>query len=213
LDRFEQIGFGFKPDAVMLCVFSPYRYFVLSHLSEIMRRCIEAPTEYRGYLSQVYEKAGVRAGMPDIVIQNRLQAQIPEIYEWTLRRFREQCEQRGIRALVVYRPQPAEESERKEYAEFVRITKLAGLDFLDLLPAFAGVEDRGTLILAEWDTHTNAEGHRLLADALYEGLVELFENGRVTPPSVADTVRLDPRLERNHAPNGAPTRHQKVDSR
>jgi hypothetical protein len=50
----------------------------------------------------------------------------------------------------------------------------AGLEVIDLSPAFDSVTDRSSLILAKWDDHTTALGHRLLADKLYEGLVPLL---------------------------------------
>jgi hypothetical protein len=221
LARIEQVGFDFKPDCVLLSVYTPDRMFILSHLSEILRRGIEAPPEYRGFLSQIYQQAGISAGTPDLVIQSRLQAYVPELYEWIFRRFREQCEQRGIQALAVYRPQPGEVTERDEYLEFIRITRSVGLEMIDLSPAFEAVPDRDTLILAEWDTHTNALGHQLLADALYARLVELlFNNGWTTPPSSADISegvakydQLNQQSEANHDDSGGDSiRRQNVHS-
>jgi len=45
---------------------------------------------------------------------------------------------------------------------------------IDLSPAFDSVANRNTLVIAKWDHHTTALGHRLLADKLYEGLVPLL---------------------------------------
>jgi hypothetical protein len=50
----------------------------------------------------------------------------------------------------------------------------AGVEVIDLSPAFEAVTDRSSLILAKWDDHTTALGHRLLADKLYEGLMPLL---------------------------------------
>ena len=56
----------------------------------------------------------------------------------------------------------------------VRLAKAAGLEVIDLSSAFDSVVDRNTLMLAKWDQHTSALGHRLLADKLYEGIVPLL---------------------------------------
>ena len=50
----------------------------------------------------------------------------------------------------------------------------AGLQVIDLSPAFDSVTDRSSLILAKWDDHTTALGHRLLADQLYKDLVPVL---------------------------------------
>ena len=201
--RIEQIGFEYKPDAVLLSVYEPDRMFILLHLSEILRRSIEAPPEYREFLSEIYRKAGVHGGMPDLVIQRRLQPFVPELYEWVFRRFAQQCAQRGIRALAVYRPQPGEEVQSDEYSAVLRLTRSAGLSLVDLTQAFESVTDSKTIVLAEWDTHTNALGHRLLADALYDRLVPLlFGTENTAPPSsdesinqADETARLNRKLE------------------
>jgi hypothetical protein len=59
-------------------------------------------------------------------------------------------------------------------SETVRLARAAGLEVIDLSPAFDSVADRGKLIVAKWDDHTTALGHRLLADELSKGLVPLL---------------------------------------
>jgi hypothetical protein len=56
----------------------------------------------------------------------------------------------------------------------MRLARAAGLEVIDLSPAFDSVTDRNTLTIAKWDEHTSALGHRLLADKLYDGLVPLL---------------------------------------
>jgi lysophospholipase L1-like esterase len=78
--------------------------------------------------------------------------------------------------VVIYRPAPVdfEGLEPAGRREFLRLAKAAKLEVIDLSPAFDSVVDRNTLMLAKWDQHTNALGHRLLADKLYQGLVPLL---------------------------------------
>jgi hypothetical protein len=125
---------------------------------------------------QIVRKAGVDGKMPDAMIARRLQPYVTEISQWTFRRFAQQCAQRGVRPLVIYRPAPADfgGSELAIHSEMVRLARSAGLEVIDLSSAFDSVTNRDTLILAKWDDHTTALGHQLLADKLYQGLVPLL---------------------------------------
>ena len=54
------------------------------------------------------------------------------------------------------------------------MARAAGLQVIDLSPAFDSVTDRSSLVLAKWDDHTTALGHRLLAEELYKDLVPVL---------------------------------------
>jgi hypothetical protein len=178
--RLEQTGFEFEPDAVMLSVSAVEREFLVQHLRKSLVWGIEPPLDYREILEPLIHKAGVHGRMPDEMIERRLQPYAAEIFDWAFRRFARQCAQRKIRPLVIYRPAPAdfENMEPASRAEMVRLTQAAGLELIDLSPAFDSVTDRNTLMIAKWDQHTTALGHRLLADKLYEGLVPVLFSSR-----------------------------------
>jgi hypothetical protein len=174
--RLEQQGFQFKPDAVILSVSAADKQFFSRHLSRTLSLGIEPPPDYREILERVTRKAGIHGKMPDVMIERRLQPYLGELYEWTFRRFAQQCKQHGIRPLVIYRPAPVdfEGWEQAGRSEMTRLARAAGLEVIDLSPAFDSVTDRNTLMLAKWDLHTTALGHRLLAGKLYDGLVPLL---------------------------------------
>jgi len=114
--------------------------------------------------------------MPLVMIERRLQPYSDELYEWGFQRLAQQCEQRGIHPLVIYRPEPLDFRGWDEAgrSEVIGLARAAGLEVIDLSPAFDSVTNRNTLVIAKWDRHTTALGHRLLADKLYEGLVPLL---------------------------------------
>jgi len=174
--RLEQDGFEFQPDAAVLSVATGDQQFLVEHLRKAVTLGIEPPSDYREIFDGVIRKAGVRRKMPDAMIERRLQPYVTEIYEWTFRRFAQQCAQRGVRPLVIYRPAPVdfEGAEPAGRSEMIRLARAAGLEVIDLSPSFDSVTDRSKLILAKWDHHTTALGHRLLAEKLYEGLVPLL---------------------------------------
>jgi hypothetical protein len=110
------------------------------------------------------------------MIERRLQPYVPQLYKWCFQHFAEQCAQRGVRPLVIYRPAPADftGSEAAGRNKTLALARAAGLEVVDLSPAFDSVVDRSSLILAKWDDHTTPLGHRLLADQLYKDLTPLL---------------------------------------
>jgi hypothetical protein len=174
--RLEREGFDFQPDAAILSVAAADEQFLPAHLTKALTLGIEPPTDYREMFEQIVRKARVDGKMPDAMIARRLQPYVTEISQWTFRRFAQQCAQRGVRPLVIYRPAPADfgGSEPAIHSEMVRLARSAGLEVIDLSSAFDSVTNRDTLILAKWDDHTAALGHQLLADKLYQGLVPLL---------------------------------------
>jgi hypothetical protein len=174
--RLEQEGFEYQPDAAVLCMAAADQQFLVDHLRKALTFGFMPPSGYREFLNPLTRKAGVDGKMPGIKIERRLLPFVPEINDWAFRRFAEQCRQRGVRPLVVYRPAPVdfEGLEQTGQSEVSRLGQAAGLDVIDLTSAFDSVADRSTIILGEWDLHTNALGHRLLAEKLYERLVPML---------------------------------------
>ena len=102
--RLEEQGFQFKPDAVILSVAAADKQFLFRHLSRTLSLGIEPPPDYRQILERVTRSAGIHGKMPEVMIERRLQPYGDELYEWAFQRFAQQCKQRGIHPLVIYRP-------------------------------------------------------------------------------------------------------------
>ena len=174
--RLEQEGFELQPDAVILSVSGADEQFVASHLRKALIQGVEPSSGYREVVQSVVRRARVNGKMPAMMIERRLQPYFTELCRWSFQRFAQQCAQRGVRPLVVYRPEPADFSGQESTARsnILGMARAAGLQVIDLSPAFDSVTDRSSLILAKWDDHTTALGHRLLADELYKDLVPLL---------------------------------------
>jgi hypothetical protein len=131
---------------------------------------------------RIVGKARVYGKMPDAMIERRLQGYMAEIYEWAFHRFATECTRRGIRPIVIYRPAPLdlEGVEAVSRSEIIRLGRGAGLEVIDLSSAFDTVTNRDSLIVAKWENHTIALGHRLLAAKLYEGLVPFLQRTSAT---------------------------------
>jgi hypothetical protein len=186
--RLEDAGFQFQPDIAVLSVSAVDEQFLASHLRKALIQGVKAPPEYRDIVERIVDQAHVNGKMPAVMIERRLQPYATELCEWSFRRFAQQCAQHGVRPLVLYRPAPADFAglEPAIRSETVRLARAAGLEVIDLSPAFDSVTDRNTLILGKWDDHTTPLGHRLLAGKLYEGLVPILQSlqpGRAPAPS------------------------------
>ncbi len=186
--RLEQEGFEFQPDAAILSVTAVDEQFIASHLRKALIQGVEPSPGYRDIVESVIRKARVNGKMPAVMIERRLQPYFTELCRWSFQRFAQQCAQRGVRPIVIYRPAPADFSglESAARSKMLGMARNAGLQVIDLSSGFDSVTDRGSLILAKWDDHTTALGHRLLADKLYEGLVPLLFGS----PSKEQTSRL-----------------------
>ena len=174
--RLEEEGFEFQPDAAILSVTAVDELVTASHIRKALIRGIEPSAEYRDVVQSVIRRAGVNGKMPALMIERRLQPYVTELCRWSFQRFAQQCAQRGVRPIVIYRPVPADFSGMEPAArnKILGLARAAGLEVVDLSPAFDSVTDRSSLVLAKWDDHTTALGHRLLADKLYERLVPLL---------------------------------------
>ncbi len=174
--RLEQEGLEFQPDAAMLSVTAVDEQFIASHIRKALIQGIEPAPGYREVVQSVVSRAHVNGKMPAEMIERRLQPYFTELCSWSFQRFAQQCAQRGVRPIAMYRPAPADFSglESAARTKMLGLARAAGLEVIDLSPAFDSVADRSSLILAKWDDHTTALGHRLLADKLYEGLVPLL---------------------------------------
>jgi hypothetical protein len=174
--RLEQEGFEFQPDAVIFSVTAVDEQFAASYLRKALIQGIGPSPGYREFVESVVRRAHVNGKMPDVMIERRLQPYAAELCRWSFQRFAQQCAQRGVRPIVMYRPAGADFSglESSTRSKILGIVRNAGLEVIDLSPAFDSVADRSSLVLAKWDDHTTAQGHRLLADELYKRLVPLL---------------------------------------
>jgi lysophospholipase L1-like esterase len=176
--RLEEEGFALQPDAAIFSVAAADAQFLPANLRKALIAGIQPPPEYRDIVEDVVRKAHVNGKMPGVMIERRLRPYVPELCEWSFRRFAQDCRQHGVRPLVVYRPAPADftGTEPALRSELVRLAQAAGLEVIDLSAAFDSVTDRNTLILGKWDDHTTPLGHRLLAEKLYEDLAPLLHS-------------------------------------
>jgi hypothetical protein len=82
--------------------------------------------------------------------------------------------------------------DEEHLAEMADFARKSGLPVLDLSKPFREARDRRTVAVAPGDAHPNAEGHRLLADALYQQMLAAPSwQAKLGAATSAATVRHD----------------------
>ena len=164
----DLVVLDFDPDMVLCTV----------HVNEdvMVRRALRASIDKGrdlGYpwLEELVARSGARSGMSRVKIQRLIQPYLPEIVEGSMRTIAESARRNGITPVVLYVPLTREDLNRSSHRrhQVLAAARRAGFLTLSVEEAFT-THDRDDLVLTEWDSHPNALGHRLIADAIIEAL-------------------------------------------
>jgi hypothetical protein len=167
----EQRMFSYRPNVVLFVANTTEFQWMFRSASRLARNAL---LDQFPYVRDAIERAGLTpATLPkDDVLVRKLVPFAEDALTALLRSFREGTLARGARPVLVLLETPKDGRTRKpEFDRLVSIGRATGLPVLDLQGSFAKVRDRQSLWVASWDDHSNAEGHRLLADRLYTLLV------------------------------------------
>jgi hypothetical protein len=101
----------------------------------------------------------------------RLKPRVEEVLLWLDTQFVERCRERNAVPVLMCIPHPsnieADVQERKRLT--MEIAARAGMTVIDMTKAYDSV-DKKSLWITSWDSHPNAQGHRLLAESFYESI-------------------------------------------
>lgn len=159
----------FEPDAAILVAHSNFDAWIVDGLRKIVQA--EVPIAYP-YINEVLEKSGVRRGMDATEIRRRLAPFSIALVEWSYAQIVAACRELDVQPILLYIPfrdVPADEDERIQRLR--ELGESAGFVFLRLEGVFDGYDPR-ILNLAPWDSHPNTFANSLIADALYQSLIE-----------------------------------------
>jgi hypothetical protein len=168
LFAFEHQALDFRPNAVLVVSHPLEKEMVVRNLADRVRRGKDIPYDR---LVEIAIQAGIEKGMTQSEAEQRLKPFKDEIILWTFRKIVTSAKERGVFPLLVFMPilelsRPAQGSQ-----ELMRLAKEAGFAVLDLSEMFEK-QDTNALIVAEWDRHPNAKGHQLIADRLYQAILQ-----------------------------------------
>ena len=175
----EQRIFRFKPDLILYVAYSEEYAWAFRSVPHLLKNNL---LDQFPFIKNAIDRAGIKVepGSPpveNIVLSSKLAPYAEDAIRAILERFRDGALSRSIRpAMVLIETADDNPSRPKDFDRLLQLGQGAKLPVLDLQGSFAEVKDRKSLWIAPWDTHSNAKGHRLLAEKLYplllkEGLV------------------------------------------
>jgi hypothetical protein len=169
MTELKRRGFDFEPDAVIHTGIIEPRW-VVKELMEDTRQYYQLPYPE---LREIIAPAGVTSAMDEGVIREKLRPYSEELLEWVYAEIVKECEERDVVAIAGFIPHATHDPERdrEEAATQAAVADRVGMLVIDMVNVYDFLPNRSLVWLAEWDHHPNAEGHRLIGEALYAGLV------------------------------------------
>jgi hypothetical protein len=177
----EQEGFSFQPDALFFIAHQREEEAVVLYLADRLAAGVELPYPE---LIALAREAGVEEGLTKSEAVRLLSPVESEILALTYRLIAEESRSKGVVPVWIFMPTLEYPLQQEKVVHLRNIAQEAGLVVLDLTPAYDGQEP-DALVIAYWDKHPNALGHRLIADQLY---LELLANEAMIPLGLSATV-------------------------
>ena len=180
----------FEPD-VYVVPFSELTVFDRwgDHVTTLVQNGIDLKYDY---LRQLVRESGLRPDDPSGTADAKLaRFRLPTL-RWALHEIRERARQDDARLVVVLLANGNDpEILEEEFAGVRELLTREGVPFIDLLDAFADLENPRAYRVGDNNLHPNEAGHRVLFERLYAELLEdaelltLFTGSRATPGSLA----------------------------
>lgn len=164
----EQKALAFQPNAVFFMAHQREEEAVVKYLAD--RLSVGADLPYPE-LMEISRRAGVEPGMTKAEAEQRLYPYGTEILSWTYRRVVEISQSNDILPVWIFMPTLEDPLHENEITHLTGLAQESGFIVLDLSDAYDN-QDLDSLVLAYWDKHPNAKGHRLIAEDLYRKLSE-----------------------------------------
>jgi D-alanyl-lipoteichoic acid acyltransferase DltB (MBOAT superfamily) len=164
--------FEFELDALLFMGVDDF-YWVVSDVIDIARN--DYPVPYP-YIKDVVREAGLSRGTSYADGVRALKPRAEELLRWLYGQVAQRCRERGIVPMAGFIPHTGEITPemRALVVRQMELAREAGLVVIDMTGAYAGA-DLQSLWIAPWDSHPNADGHRLIAEKLYDGLKDRIE--------------------------------------
>lgn len=171
---------SFKPNAIFYIATGREISRAANYLAETVKKNIDIPYPP---LRDFVAKAQITAAMEETMALKQLEPYQNDILIWAYRHMAAQARQHNATPVLVFLPQVREGTWQEETADILRIASEAGFIILDLSDVYQA-QDISSIRLAEWDDHPNAHGHKLIADRLYNEMINKREQIFVTPAQV-----------------------------
>jgi len=162
----DQKVFAFKPNAVLVAVFSVDGRRMSTYLVKLIRARVPIPYPY---VREKLRQSGVDASMKQPELLRRLAPISEDLVRWSYQHIIEVCRQRGVTVLGIVLPEPVLKAGH-DIDQAARLAAAGGLPLLDLRGVYAG-QSPDSLQLSrqgDLDAHWNARAHKLVSDRIYQ---------------------------------------------
>jgi len=170
----EQKAMQFQPNAIFYMAHQREEDAVVMYLADRIALSIDLPYPK---LMEIARQAGTEPGMPKDEAIRLLKPYGAELLLETYRSIVEISRAHNILPVWIFMPTLEDPLHPEEISHLSGIAQEAGLIVIDLSHAYDN-QDPNSLVVAYWDKHPNAKGHRLIAEDLYR---KLLENQQVIP--------------------------------
>ncbi|MHB8866289.1 MAG: SGNH/GDSL hydrolase family protein [Pirellulaceae bacterium] len=161
--------------------------FTISFIARAVERGTEIPYKW---LREFVAKAGIDRETSNAVAVQRLMRFQPDIIASLLREMASDCREHGATPVLLNLYDPLTESQ-SDGPDVIEMAQAAGFILLDLSDWSANHQSEDVL-LAEWNRHPNALGHKIIADLLFDRLLEVRDKIGLSPPiTTTSSTRLE----------------------
>ena len=164
----EQKALEFQPNAIFFMSHQREEDAVVKYLAD--RLSVGADLPYPN-LIELARQAGTEPGMTKSEIERLLKPYGSELLSLTFRRVVEVSLENGILPVWIFMPTLEDPLHEEEITHLAGLAEASGFIVLDLSDAYDN-QDPESIVIAYWDKHPNAKGHSLIAESLYQKLLE-----------------------------------------
>ncbi len=132
------------------------------------------------YLRALLTKADINENDPRNWIERKLAPFGEDLTRWSYQRIVSIARANGAEPWLIYLPGVLQTSIGELDSGLVAMADKAGFRTIPLFDVYSATLDRSALMVAPWDAHPNADGHRLVAAALEPQLRPLILSLRAT---------------------------------
>ncbi len=161
--------FQFDPDAVFFILHDTEERRLETHIHNIVRG---KSTPSDPYLTKILEASGLEEGMSRTEFDRRLRPIMEDVIRWAFEEIAEASYRNEAPPVALFvETLDQTPTSREDSARIARLAEEAGFIVLHADSTY-GDHDPASLMLATWDTHPNIIGHQLIANRLYDVLLE-----------------------------------------
>jgi hypothetical protein len=160
--------FNFKPNAVIYMAHTDEAKRLLGNFADI----IQNGTNFKyPFLKNIKTLSGVKQSMSKIEIKEHLEPYMYVIIQWCYSDIAKNCRKNNAIPVWAYLPATADKYDDVEYQKIKGYAVQSGFVTMDLRDVYKTL-DRSKIYVSDWDTHPNAEGHRIIFEKFYSEFIK-----------------------------------------